>query len=315
MTKPTTIDGYNEQVTRDCERVLVTILRHLGPWKESVFLVGGMTPRYLVRDRPPVVPPHAGTLDIDIVIDVVILEDTEAYRTLEENLRKIKFKNATNDKGQNLNWRWWIKMEDGSTVILELLADRQDIMGGKVKPLPTEGNISALNVPHSSMVFDLHDSIDVTAELMDGDGVATETIRYANIVSFVCLKALAFDHRAERKDAHDLVYCIEHGPGGWEAAAKAFRDQLTGKHAEIIQTCIQLLRKHFAGDEQTEAYRQNGPAKVANFELAEAEDRENRILRQRQVADIMEAFFAAVGVPAPLPAGSHAPGQEQENNE
>ena len=110
MTKPTTIDGYNEQVTRDCERVLVTILRHLGPWKESVFLVGGMTPRYLVRDRPPVVPAHAGTLDLDIVIDVVILEDTEAYRTLEQNLRKIKFKNATNEKGQNLNWRWWITL-------------------------------------------------------------------------------------------------------------------------------------------------------------------------------------------------------------
>lgn len=83
----------------------MTVLRHLGPWKESVFLVGGMTPRYLVRDRPPVVPPHAGTLDLDIVIDVVILEDTEACRTLEQNLRKIKFKNATNDKGQNLNWR------------------------------------------------------------------------------------------------------------------------------------------------------------------------------------------------------------------
>lgn len=314
MTKPTTIDGYNEQVTRDCERVLVTILRHLGPWKESVFLVGGMTPRYLVRDRPPVVPPHAGTLDLDIVIDVVILEDTEAYRTLEQNLRKIKFKNATNDKGQNLNWRWWIKMEDGSTVILELLADRQDIMGGKVKPLPTDGNISALNVPHSSMVFDLYDSIDVTAELLDGDGVATETIRYANIVSFVCLKAMAFDHRAERKDAHDLVYCIEHGPGGWEAAAKAFRDQLSGKHAEVIQTCIQLLRKHFAGDEQTEAYRQNGPAMVANFELGDVEDRENRILRQRQVADIMEAFLEAVGAPERQPADPPESGPVQEEN-
>jgi hypothetical protein len=27
--------------------------------------------------------------------------------------------------------------------------------GGKVEALPTEGSISALNVPHSSMVFDL----------------------------------------------------------------------------------------------------------------------------------------------------------------
>jgi hypothetical protein len=41
MSKPNTIDGYNEQVTRDCERVLVTLLRNLGPWKDSIFLVGG----------------------------------------------------------------------------------------------------------------------------------------------------------------------------------------------------------------------------------------------------------------------------------
>jgi hypothetical protein len=45
------------------------------------------------------------------------------------------------------------------------------MVGGKVEPFPTEGNISALNVPHSSMVFDLHDSADVTAELLDGEGV------------------------------------------------------------------------------------------------------------------------------------------------
>jgi hypothetical protein len=77
--------------TRDCERVLITLLRNLGPHRESLVLVGGLTPRYLVPERPPVVPQHAGTLDIDIVIDLVILEDTEAYRTLQENLKKIGF--------------------------------------------------------------------------------------------------------------------------------------------------------------------------------------------------------------------------------
>jgi hypothetical protein len=296
MAKPTTIDGYSEQVTRDCERVLVTLLRNLGPWKESIFLVGGMTPRYLVPDRPPVVPPHAGTLDLDVVIDLVILEDTDAYRTLEENLRKIGFKNARNGNGQKLNWRWWIKMEGGSTVILELLADRPDIMGGKVKPLPTEGNISALNIPHSSMVFDLHDSIDVTAELLDGDGVTTETVRFANIVTFVCLKALAFEHRAERKDAHDLVYCIEHGPGGLEAAASAFRDQLAGKYADVLLQSIAILRKHFVSDDRTEGYLKNGPVKVANFEMGDSEDHEGRTLRQRHVTDVIEAFLKAVAV-------------------
>ena len=65
MAKPATFDGYSDQYTADCERVLVTLLRGLGPWKESVFLVGGLTPRYLVAARPPEVPAHDGTLDED----------------------------------------------------------------------------------------------------------------------------------------------------------------------------------------------------------------------------------------------------------
>jgi hypothetical protein len=40
MAKPATREGYKEEYTADCERVLVTLLRGLGPWKDSVFLVG-----------------------------------------------------------------------------------------------------------------------------------------------------------------------------------------------------------------------------------------------------------------------------------
>ena len=97
MVKPATIDGYAENYTVDCERVLVTLLRGLGPWKESVFLVGGLTPRYLITARPPAVPAHAGTLDVDIVIDLQILADTEAYSTLEDNLKRMGFERSTND--------------------------------------------------------------------------------------------------------------------------------------------------------------------------------------------------------------------------
>ncbi|MFD2429624.1 hypothetical protein ACFSUK_18755 [Sphingobium scionense] len=44
MTKPQTIGGYGTAVTEACERVLVTLLRGLGPWKDSVFLVGDWRP-------------------------------------------------------------------------------------------------------------------------------------------------------------------------------------------------------------------------------------------------------------------------------
>ena len=164
----------------------MTLLRGLGPWKHSVFLVGGLTPRYLVQARPPDVPPHAGTQDVDIVIDLQLLTDTQAYRTLEENLHARGFERATNEKGQRLSWRWQTRTEHGALMVLELLADAPEIAGGKVQPLPTEGTISALNLPHSSIVFDLHQVTEIRAELLGDGGVAIEPVKHANLVSFTC---------------------------------------------------------------------------------------------------------------------------------
>jgi hypothetical protein len=42
MSKPLNLDGYSEQVTKNCERVLVTLLRNLGPHKNSLALVAGV---------------------------------------------------------------------------------------------------------------------------------------------------------------------------------------------------------------------------------------------------------------------------------
>lgn len=183
MVKPQSIGGYTNAVTDACERVLVTLLRKLGPWRDSIFLVGGLAPRYLIKARPPDVPAHAGTGDVDVVVDIAMLADTEAYRTLEENLHAMGFDRATNDRGAKQSWRWKAEV-DGGTMILEFLADDPDLRGGRVQELPTKGGVSAVNIPNASIVFDLHDSIEITAELLDGKGRATEMVRYANIVSF-----------------------------------------------------------------------------------------------------------------------------------
>ncbi len=298
MAKPPTLDGYSDEYTVECERVLVTLLRGLGPWKETVFLIGGLTPRYLVTARPPDVPPHAGTLDVDIVIDQQILADTQAYQTLEENLKKMNFERATNDSGQKLSWRWQTRTEKGATMVLELLTDAPEKAGGKVQALPTEGTISALNIPHSSIVFDLHQVTELQVELLADAGIATEQVRHADLVSFTCLKAFAFDQRFERKDAHDLVYCIEHSPVGLDGVANMFREALNGKHGAVVEKALAILRSRFARDEKVEGYRKDGPIAVARFELGERdepEEREARLLRQRQSSELIEQLLARIG--------------------
>ena len=297
MVKPATLDGYSDYYTIDCERMLVTLLRGLGPWKDSIYLVGGLTPRYLVPARPPVVPAHAGTMDVDIVIDLQILTDTQAYHTLEDNLKKMGFERAENESGKKLSWRWQARTEHGALMVLELLADAPHLAGGKVQVLPTEGTISALNIPHSSIVFDLHQITEIKAELLGGDGLVIERIKHANLVSFTCLKSFAFDQRFERKDAHDLIYCIEHSPQSMDVIAEDFRKACDGKHASIIQASLAILNRRFAHDKMIEGYRKDGPVAVAKFELGEGNEpklREARALRQRQASDLIDQLLKLV---------------------
>ena len=183
-------------------------------------------------------------------------------------------------------------------MVLELLADAPDIAGGKVQPLPTDGTISALNIPHSSIVFDLHQVTEIRAELLGANGVATEKVKHANLVSFTCLKSFAFDQRFERKDAHDLIYCIEHAPEGMALVAEAFRKARDGKHGAVIQAALAILRNRFAQDGTIEGYRKDGPVSVAKFELGEGdepEQREARALRQRQASDVIDQLLGRIG--------------------
>jgi len=230
----------------------------------------------------------------NIVVKLQMLTEIEAYHTLEENFKKMGFERAENEKGQKLSWRWQIKSEAGATMILELLADDPAVQGGRVQPLPTDGHISALNIPHSSMVFDHYESKEIRAELLGENGIATETIRYADLLCFTCLKALAFDQRNERKDAHDLIYCIEHTTGGLGEVIEIFRTAREGKYSAVINETLNILKVRFADDAATEGYRKDGPVSVAKFELGEGNDqqlRELRTLRQRGVSDVIDQLF------------------------
>jgi hypothetical protein len=208
------------------------------------------------------------------------------------------FDRAENEQGVKLSWRWQTRTEHGALMVLELLADAPQIAGGRVQPLPTAGTISALNIPHSSIVFDLHQVTEIRAELLGENGLAVERIKHADIVSFTCLKAFAFDQRFERKDAHDLVYCLEHAPGGLASVATSFREALSGRHQDVLREALDILRRRFADDATSEGFRKDGPVAVAKFEIGDQsgpDEREARVLRQRQASNAIDRLLSVLG--------------------
>ena len=173
-------------------------------------------------------------------------------------------------------------------LIREFLADAGDEKGGALQELPSEGAVSAIHIPHSAMVLDHHETADITAELLDGGGVTTETIRHADIVSFTCLKAFAFDHRAELKNVHDLCYCLEHYKGGPEASSSAFAAALADTHAESVKAAIDILERRVCDGDGNEGFQKDGPVAAARFEGAEVWNADNRVLRRRELSAVVQ---------------------------
>lgn len=136
--KPRHQGGYTSLHADLCERTLVTLLRGLGPWQRGIYLTGGLVPRYLILPHGDEAgaPPHAGTTDVDLVLDLDVLATVEAYRRLEQNLKSLGFQRAMNDDGQAQHFSWRKPIASGVTVVVDLLCDAAIEAGGQVEMLP-----------------------------------------------------------------------------------------------------------------------------------------------------------------------------------
>ncbi|MGY3602736.1 MULTISPECIES: hypothetical protein [unclassified Bradyrhizobium] len=81
-------------------------------------------------------------------------------------------------------------------------------------------------------------------QVLGGKGIATEELRHVDIVSFTCLKAYAVPDRHERKDAHDIVCCLENVEGGIAAAVEKFKKAAAGKHATVVKEVLEILQAY-----------------------------------------------------------------------
>lgn len=275
---------YDEETTARCERVLLTLLGDLGPWRERVYLVGGLAPRYLVGQLPVGARAHIGTIDVDLVVTLLLgSEEPEAYRTLKTNLENSGFHQ------EEPSFRW-SRGVDGVTVFVEFICETDAVAPGRMfrpKGESTGSGFAAFNVRGAQIVAEDFVEVDIQGDRLDGAGRSRVTLRMANLVPFVVLKILAFQERHENKDAYDIVFTILNSQGGPRAAGLTSSRSPVASHPQV-EDAMRLLSQRFADVEQ------DGPAAYANF-LAEQGDGEERArLRLEAVATVRE-FLAGFG--------------------
>lgn len=293
--KPKTADGYAVAQTISCERVLVTLLKAFGTLKDSIRLVGGLVPRYLTPEVPPDVPAHAGTSDVDIVFNLQIIAEGEGYASLSDQLKLRGFVRYQKPgaKGPS-SWQWEYKISEHESVLVEFLhnAEEESQLG---RPISIEDEkVSALGIRHAGVVHKWYRERNVTVELFHGGGISTEVVRYADVTSFVILKALAFDHRGENKDAGDIVHVMRYAGTPEQVATEIVDRYRTGENNQAILDAISALQRRFCDGDGVEGYKRDGPVAAASFKLGIESDDEERILEQLDVAGMVSEIVALV---------------------
>lgn len=244
---------YDERTTARCERALVTLLGDIGPWSQRVYLAGGLAPRYIVGTLPEGARPHVGTTDVDLVIALTLSDESpEAYRTLENNLRKARFVDETSFR--------WHRDVDGINVTVEFLCETDNVEPGRIfKPKQGTGSgLGAFNVPGAQLVARDYTEVEVEADRLDGGGRSKVEIRVAGILSYTVLKTLVFQDRHENKDAYDLVYCLlNFGDGPDDAGRQSKHSPIADD--EQVAAALRLLAERFASADR------DGPSAYSGF--------------------------------------------------
>ena len=126
MSRPEHHSDYDEITTARCEQALLTLLGDLCPWRERIYLAGGLAPRYIVGQLPEGARVHVGTTDVDLILGVSLGDESpETYRTLQNNLEKAHFKQGTP------SFRWSRNVE-GIPVVIEFMCETDAVGFGLV---------------------------------------------------------------------------------------------------------------------------------------------------------------------------------------
>jgi hypothetical protein len=275
--------AYDEVTTARCERALVTLLGDIGPWSERIYLAGGLAPRYIVGSLPEGARPHVGTTDVDLVIGLALGDESpEAYRTLENNLKKAGFKAESSFR--------WIKDVQGVNVIVEFLCETDQVEPGRIYKPKEEGTgsgLGAFNVRGAQLVTRDYLVRTIEAERLDGGGLSRVDVRVANILSYTVLKILAFQDRHENKDAYDLIYCLlNFGDGPHDAGRVAAESAILDE--EQVSESLRLLAERF------ESVEHDGPHAYGAFLSESGDEDEAARLRQEAVA-VVRDFLRGLG--------------------
>lgn len=270
---PRSREDYNQRQVEAARRVLIDIGQVLAPYKDCMVLVGGWVPDLLLGDAEE---PHIGSVDVDVALDAVKLNDGRYAEMLRLLLNTKRYSPGPKD----FQLVATVDLKDGEKPVevdLEFLAPK-NVKLTKRRPKLIEG-FRVLQADGCAAAFHNPQQIELSGRMMKG---ATNTIQLqvASLPDFLIMKAHAIGGRDKPKDVYDFCYCLEHYPGGIAELAEAWKARNSDN--DVIKA-IAILKEKF------ETVQSFGSLQLAEFH-GDVDD-ELRSMQARQAFELVNEFL------------------------
>ena len=217
------------------EAALVRIVHHYGERPEFV-LLGGLVPDLLCAGSRF---QHAGTIDVDVQLDLEIACGSVNTARLEHALRDSGF---APEHAQI--WRWVADGIAGAPVVkFELLADLHDQPAEATISFDACENLGAMNLRGTRFA-----ALDVEVRelsVRDSDVTHTAEVNVTGLAGFLLAKTAAAFSRRKAKDWYDIAFVLLHNDAGGPAAAVARVEGRFAGQISALQTALDDLEANF----------------------------------------------------------------------
>ncbi len=273
---------YTEGLTTASRSALLELALTLRSYQDSIVLVGGWVPYFLIEEFGQGKFKHVGSIDIDLAVDpekvdqkgyagIVDLIERRGYvQRLSRDHKPILFsfrKNITSQKDQ-------IKYE----ISVDFLTSRA-LDTGKHRHRTVQPGFSARVTKGCELAF-RHNFLKTINGMLPDNGEAEVEIRMLDIAGCLGMKGIVLGETYREKDAYDIFTVVSQCYDGVSSVAKEIKPHI--KEHEIALG-IQAIRQRFRN------IRAEGPAWVANFLFPT-----DQIARERVIAEvhvIMQEFI------------------------
>lgn len=266
-------EDYPPREVEAARRIMTEIWQVLGEYRDAMVLIGGWVPDLLL---PTAVPPHTGSLDVDVLLDPGPLRSEGRYAELVMLLKGRDYQET--EKPFKLAKA--VQVDDGEPIRVEvdfLLPRKPKTKRSKVMP-----DFRAIEADGARFALGHKQALTLQGRMPDGRQ-NTITIQVASLPAFIVMKAYALDGRDKPKDAYDLYFCLKNAVEGPKGLAGILRPDLENPE---VRRALEILTSKFKTPDDY------GPSSVAMF--LDPEDPGERRFLARDAHALMKTFLDAL---------------------